>query len=77
MGVRSDWATSVAFCGKHSQSVNVKKEIKITYLVGLVGSGGSNLALLPGGELSEVAVVVTLPEIGNQSSACLYTADYG
>ena len=32
-----------------------------TYLVGLVGSGGSSLALVTGGELGEVTVVVTLP----------------
>ena len=31
------------------------------YLVGLVGSGGSDLALLARGELGEITVVVTLP----------------
>ena len=31
------------------------------YLVGLMGSSSSNLALLSRGELGEVAVVVTLP----------------
>lgn len=61
---------------KHSQPVNVTKETRLTYLVGFVGSGGSNLALLPRGELSKVAVVVTLPVIGNQSSASLHTANY-
>ena len=35
------------------------------YLVSLVGSGGSNLALLARGELGEVAVVVTLPTCGD------------
>jgi len=34
------------------------------YLVGLVGSSSSNLALVPGSELSEVAVVVSLPVLG-------------
>jgi len=34
------------------------------YLVGLVGSGCSNLALLARSKLSKVAVVVTLPVIG-------------
>lgn len=56
--------------------MNVTKETKIAYLVGLVGSGGSNLALLPGGELGEIAVVVTLPILRNQSSASLHTAGY-
>ena len=35
--------------------------VKIPYLVGLVGSRGSDLALLARGELGEVSVVVTLP----------------
>lgn len=34
-----------------------------TDLVGVVGSGGSSLALLARGELCEVAVVVTLPVV--------------
>jgi hypothetical protein len=33
----------------------------VSYLVGLVGSGSSGLALLARGELGEVTVVVTLP----------------
>ena len=33
------------------------------YLVGLVGGSGSDLALLTGGELGEVTVVVTLPAV--------------
>lgn len=33
-----------------------------TNLVGVVRSGGCGLALVAGGELSEVTVVVTLPE---------------
>jgi hypothetical protein len=32
------------------------------YLVGLVGSSGSDLALLTGGKLGKVTVVVTLPD---------------
>jgi hypothetical protein len=32
-----------------------------TYLVGIVGSGGSSLALVTGSELGKVTVVVTLP----------------
>jgi hypothetical protein len=32
-----------------------------TYLVGIVGSGGGSLALVAGGELGKVTVVVTLP----------------
>lgn len=36
----------------------------ISYLVGLMGSGGGGLALLTGGKLSEVTVVVTLPKVG-------------
>lgn len=32
-----------------------------TYLVSLVGSSGSILALLAGGKLSEITVVITLP----------------
>jgi len=35
----------------------------VTYLVGVVGSGGSTLALLARGELGEIAVVVTLPVV--------------
>jgi hypothetical protein len=33
-----------------------------TYLVSLVGSGGSSLALLTGSELGKVAMVITLPK---------------
>ena len=36
-----------------------------TYLVGLVRSGGSSLALLSGSEFSQVSVVITLP-VDNQ-----------
>ena len=34
---------------------------RYAYLVGVVGSGGSGLALLARGELREVAVVISLP----------------
>jgi hypothetical protein len=37
------------------------REREKSYLVGIVGSSGGNLALLARGELSEVTVVVTLP----------------
>jgi hypothetical protein len=40
-----------------------------TYLVGLVGGSGSNLALLAGSKLSQVAVVVTLPKMEDQQTA--------
>jgi hypothetical protein len=42
-----------------------------SYLVSLVSSGGSSLALLARGELGEVAVVVTLPAMA--ISNCQYT----
>ncbi len=36
---------------------------RLSYLVGLVSSGGRHLALLPGGELGQVSVVITLPVV--------------
>jgi MFS-type transporter involved in bile tolerance (Atg22 family) len=45
----------------HSRLQRQDKVCGGSYLVGLVGSGGSNLALLAGSELGEVTVVVTLP----------------
>lgn len=44
-------------------------EIFLSYLVSLVGSGGSNLALLTRGKLSQIAVVVTLPKWVNLLAA--------
>lgn len=38
------------------------------YLVSLVGSGSSNLALLTGSKLSQVAVVITLPVLRPMSA---------
>ena len=36
-------------------------DIENTYFVSFVSSSGGNLALLTGGKLSQVAVVITLP----------------
>jgi hypothetical protein len=64
--VSSVWATSVAFyraiseCPRERMSVT-SKEREGKYLVSLVGSSGSTLALGAGSELSKVTVVVTLP----------------
>jgi hypothetical protein len=47
--------------GRACQRSRRKSILHMTNLVSLVGSSGSNLALLAGSELSEIAVVVTLP----------------
>ena len=44
--------------------------MRLSYLVGLVSSGSSDLALLTRGELSEVTVVVALP-VGRISAVFL------
>lgn len=62
VGVSSVWATSVAVCfGGVSHLVSAQIVIA-SYLVGLVRSGGSDLALLAGRELGKITVIITLPE---------------
>ena len=65
VGVSSVCATSVAFCSRHvgvyTMALYIDRCDHMSYLVGLVSSSSSNLALLTRGELSEVSVVVAFP----------------
>jgi hypothetical protein len=49
----------------------LSRATELPHLVSLVGSGGGGLALLAGGELSKVTVVVTLPVCGGDQSQIL------
>ncbi len=58
----SVWATSVASEKEFGQrGPRQRHGLTGAYLVGLVGSSSSSLALVARGELGEVTVVVTLP----------------
>jgi len=62
VGVSSVWATSVAFCAENFSHQQHQYQIQERfYLVSLVGSSGSDFALLTRREFGEIAVVVTLP----------------
>jgi len=59
--VSSVCATSVAFYVTISVLVDVQSTLQSAYLVSVVSSGSSIFALVAGGKLGEVTVVVTLP----------------